>query len=97
MFKILLPIFLLLNLITFSSANTSKDTSSALGNITGGPCKVENDCIIGCKKGQNSSSICISKTEGNDQCLKATISSPGELACTCLKDVKRCGYQFPIK
>lgn len=71
---------------------------SKVGNVTGGHCKTDADCAQGCLTGDSSRRIlCITKAEGNSQCIGPNGPPPGGLECGCLTDVKHCGYAAPGK
>lgn len=74
----------------FAGAEVSKK-----GNVTGGTCKTDVDCLQGCIGAADPT--CLAKSEGSSKCLENKSPPPGGLKCGCLTDVKKCGFQFPIQ
>jgi hypothetical protein len=72
------------------------EQESKIGNATGGECQTTSDCLVGCKT-LDSEPTCITKKEGNNDCLKNKDTPIGGLTCGCLPDVKRCGYALPYE
>jgi hypothetical protein len=98
--RILLVAFILA-LLTYTTEHAradnasthKKEQTSKEGNVTGGMCKADADCILGCVG--KSDPTCVSKSEGSSKCLEGKSMPPGGLQCACLADVKLCGYRFP--
>ena len=69
---------------------------SQQGNVTGGKCSSNSDCIQANLPGEpNRGVLCLTKAEANNTPVAPDKIPLGGLQCGCLPDVKHCGYAIP--
>ena len=57
-------------------------------------CQKAEDCFVGCRNGETDprESICLTKDQGSNACMKDYVPPPGGLVCGCLEASSICGY-----
>lgn len=68
---------------------------SRAGKVTGENCHSDNDCIVGCAKGQPDDLKCLTLDEASNECVSPDEAPNVDYPCACLPDAHRCGFVFP--
>jgi hypothetical protein len=79
---------------TYQTIPKLEESDSKMGSSTGGICKLDKDCALGCAD-KSTKITCLNKTEGSDMCLKDRFFIPVDQSCGCLPDIHRCGFLGP--